>query len=201
MAKTDKRIDAYIAKAAPFAQPILRHLRKLVHQGCPEVEETIKWGMPSFTHKGILCGMAAFKQHAVFGFWKGSLILDNKGPRVDEAMGNFGRLTSLKDLPADKVMLGHIRKAVALNEAGVKTPARTKTKQRKPLRVPEYLKAALRKNKKAQATFDGFSYSHKKEYVEWLTGAKQEETRQRRLALAIAWMAEGKSQNWKYEKC
>jgi uncharacterized protein YdeI (YjbR/CyaY-like superfamily) len=201
MVKTDRRIDAYIAKAAPFARPILSHLRKLVHQGCPEVEETIRWGMPSFTHKGILCGMAAFKAHATFGLWKGSLILDSKSRRADEAMGNFGRLRSLKDLPSDKTLLGYIRKAVALNESGVKTAARAKTKTRRPLRVPEDLKAALKNNRKAQAVFDGFSHSHKKEYVEWLTTAKQETTRQRRLAQAIAWIAEGKIRNWKYEKC
>ncbi|MCX6928778.1 MAG: YdeI/OmpD-associated family protein [Verrucomicrobia bacterium] len=198
MGKRDPRVDAYIAKSAGFAQPILNHLRELVHRGCPEVEETLKWSMPSFVYKGLLCGMAAFKQHATFGFWKHELVFGKTGEK--EGMGQFGRITSLKDLPAQKVLLGYIRKAVALNEAGIKAPASTRPKpgEKRALAVPQYLVAALKKNKTAQANFENFSYSHKKEYVEWLTGAKREDTRQKRLQTALAWISEGKLQNWKY---
>jgi uncharacterized protein YdeI (YjbR/CyaY-like superfamily) len=198
MSKRDARIDAYIAKSAGFAQPILNHLRELVHRGCPEVEETLKWSRPSFVYKGLLCGMAAFKQHATFGFWKHELVVGKTGEK--EGMGQFGRITSLKDLPARKVLMGYIRKAVALNEAGIKPPAPTRAQpgEKRELAVPDYLVAALKNNKTAQANFENFSYSHKKEYVEWLTGAKREDTRQKRLQTALAWIAEGKSQNWKY---
>jgi uncharacterized protein YdeI (YjbR/CyaY-like superfamily) len=201
MGKKDPRIDAYIAKSAGFAQPILKHLRELVHRSCPEAEETLKWSMPSNVYKGMLCGMAAFKQHATFGFWQHELVVGKTGEKA--GMGQFGRITSLKDLPAQKVLLGYIRKAVALNEAGIKAPARTRAKPgvKRELTVPDYLVAALKKNKTAQANFEHFSYSHKKEYVEWLTGAKREETRQKRLQTARAWIAEGKSQNWKYMRC
>src|ERR1051325_5114720 len=196
MAAKDPRIDAYIGRAAGFAKPILKHLRKLVHAACPDVEETMKWSFPHFDHNGIMYSMAAFKQHCVFGFWKGRLIFGKTGSE-DEAMGHFGRITSLADLPADKVLIGYIKKAAQLNEAGVKLPGRPMSKKKR-LVVPAYLTAALKKDKKALATFEGFSYTNKKEYVVWLTEAKREETRQQRLATAIEWMAEGKPRNWKY---
>jgi len=199
MPKKDPRIDAYIAKATDFAKPILTHLRKLVHAADPDVVETIKWNMPHFDHKGIVCGMAAFKAHCSFGFWKG-MILGNRAAE-DEAMGQFGRIKSLADLPGDKVLLGYIKKAVQLNEAGVKKAAPPRSKVRKELVVPDYFTGALRKNKKALATFEGFSYSHKKEYVEWITEAKREETRANRVATALAWLAQGKARNWKYMNC
>ena len=201
MGKRDPRVDAYIAKSADFAQPILKHIRELVHRGCPEVEETLKWSMPSFAYKGLLCGMAAFKQHATFGFWKHELVVGKADEK--EGMGQFGRITSLKELPSSKVLLEYIRKAASLNDAGIKAPSRTRAKpgEKRELAVPDYLVAALEKNKVAQANFEKFSYSHKKEYVEWLTGAKREETRQKRLQTALAQIAEGKSQNWKYAKC
>ena len=146
----------------------------------------------------MLCGMAAFKQHATFGFWQHELVVGKTGEKA--GMGQFGRITSLKDLPARKVLMGYIRKAVALNEAGIKPPAPTRAQpgEKRELAVPDYLVAALKNNKTAQANFENFSYSHKKEYVEWLTGAKREDTRQKRLQTALAWIAEGKSQNWKY---
>lgn len=205
MGKKDPRIDAYIAKAQPFAQPILKRLRALVHRGCPEVEETIKWGMPSFEYKGPLCGMAAFKQHAVFGFWKHKLLNDPKGyleetrAQGGSAMGNLGRITSVKDLPPDSIILDFIRQAKKLNDEGVKL-ARPKPTEKKPLRIPSYFMTALKKNNKALTTFESFSYSNKKDYVEWVTEAKTEETRTRRLATAVKWMAEGKVKNWKYIK-
>ena len=194
MPTTDPRIDAYIANAADFAQPILRHIREVVHSTCPEVEETMKWRNPSFLYKGMLCGMAAFKAHVGFGFWKGSLILE--GNR--DAMGHFGRITSLSDLPSRKVLAGYVRRAMQLNEEGVTSPSRMRRTPKPPARVPADLAAALRKNRKAAAAFEAMSPSHRREYIEWITEARTDATRQRRLATAIEWIAEGKSRNWKY---
>lgn len=196
MGKKDPRVDAYIARSADFAKPILSHIRKLVHTGCPEVEETMKWSFPHFMHKGMLCSMASFKQHCAFGFWKEKLVL-GKTQSEKEAMGTFGRITSLSDLPNDKTLIGYIKKAAELNESGVKV-ARPKPGEKKPLKIPAYFMDAVKKNKKALATFENFNYSNKKEYVEWVTEAKSEETRNKRLATAIEWMAEGKVRNWKY---
>lgn len=202
MPSKDKRIDAYIAKSAEFAQPILTYLREVVHEGCPDVVETIKWGMPHFEHRGIMCGMASFKEHCAFGFWKGSLVVDPKEIKSVDAMGQFGRITSLKQLPPKKTLVGYVKKAAELNDAGIKNPARVKPRtEKKELTVPDYFTAAVKKNKKALATFDGFPYSKKKDYVEWVTEAKTDETRDRRLKTAVEWMAEGKGRNWKYEKC
>ena len=196
MAKKDPRIDAYIAKSADFAKPILKHLRGLVHEGCPAVEETIKWSMPHFDYAGApLAGMAAFKAHCAFGFWKGSLIV----PGSKDAMGQFGRITSVDDLPSDRVILGYVEKAAELNESGVKVPRPVKH-PRKEIPMPKDLAAALKKNARARATFEGFRPSHQREYLEWITEAKTEETRNKRLATAIEWMAEGKPRMWKYMK-
>ena len=200
MPKKDPRIDAYIARAADFAQPILKHIRKLVHAACPEVVETMKWSFPHFEHEGVLCSMASFKQHCSFGFWKGDLIFGKRGTQ-DEAMGQFGRLTSISDLPNDGTLTGYIKKAAQLNEAGIKRPAPVRSKIRKELVVPDDFAAALKRIKKAQTTFENFSYSHKKEYVEWIVEAKREETREQRLKTAIEWLAEGKSRHWKYASC
>lgn len=196
MGAKDKRIDAYIAKSTDFAQPILRHLRRLVHTACPEIEETMKWSFPHFDYKGMLCSMAAFKQHAVFGFWKEKILLGTN-PGSKGAMGSFGRIASLADLPGDKILIGLIRKAAELNEAGI-TVARSKPAKKPPLKIPSYFMAALKKNNKAMKMFEEFTYSHRKEYVEWVTEAKTEETRNKRLATTIVWLAEGKSRNWKY---
>jgi len=202
MSSKDPRIDAYIAESADFARPILTHLRQLVHAACPEVEETVKWSFPHFDYKGMLCSMAAFKQHCSFGFWKGELILNQSpGGARDEGMGHFGRITAISDLPADKILKGYIRKAVQLNETGVSKPKQLRPKAKKELTVPEDLLAALKKNRKALMTFENFSFSHKKEYVEWITEAKREETRQRRLATTLEWLAKGKPRNWKYLEC
>ncbi len=200
MPKKDPRVDAYIARAADFARPILKHIRKLVHAACPDVVETMKWSFPHFEHKGVLCSMAAFKQHCSFGFWKGELILGKRGTE-DEAMGQFGRLTAISDLPNDIILTGYIKKAAQLNEAGIKKPAPVRSAEKKDLVVPDCLAAALKKNKRADETFSNFSYSHRKEYVEWIVEAKREETREKRLKTAIEWLAQGKSRNWKYAKC
>ncbi|PWU13702.1 MAG: hypothetical protein C5B50_18730 [Verrucomicrobia bacterium] len=201
MTKKNPQVDAYIARSAEFARPILKHLRKIVHTACPEVEETIKWRMPSFMYKGMLCSMAAFKEHCAFGCWKHSLVKERLGgsDKSDEAMGQLGRITSLADLPSDKLLLDCLKEAVRLNEEGIKKPKPRAVK--KELVVPDYLSAALKKNARALKTFDGFTYSHKKEYVEWLVEAKREETRAKRLATTIAWLSQGKPRNWKYANC
>jgi uncharacterized protein YdeI (YjbR/CyaY-like superfamily) len=193
--KKDLRVDAYIEKTAPFAQPILKRLRKLVHAGCSDGEETIKWGMPHFEYKGLLCGMAAFKNHCALWFWNRQLVL---GEKAERGMAQFGRITSVDDLPDEKKLIGYVRKAAHLNEAGVKPRARSKPKKKSPPRVPGYFEAALAKKAKARKTFENLSASQQNEYIEWLTEAKRDETRQQRLKLSILWLSEGKPRNWKY---
>jgi len=197
MGKRDPRVDAYIANAADFAKPILTELREIVHAACPDCEEAMKWSSPTFSYKGILCGMSAFKEHAMFGFWKGPLVVEAQ--TGDNPYRVFGRLTRLSDLPSKKTLTGYIKKAMALNDAGVTIKKASKGPVR-PIAVPEDLAAALARNRKAKAVFDGFSPSHKREYLEWITEAKREETRIRRVHTAIAQMAEGKPHNWKYMK-
>ena len=201
MGKKDKRVDAYIAKSAPFAQPILNHLRELVHKACPDVEETIKWSFAFFDYKGPLCSMAAFKEHCAFGFWKAALLKDAEKMKDNQqnAMGHAGKIKSVADLPADKVILGWIKEAAKLNDEGAKLPPRKKT-EKKDLVIPEYFMQPLGKNKKAVTVFEKFSPSHKKEYVQWVIEAKAEETRNRRMGKAIEMIAEGKGRNWKYER-
>jgi uncharacterized protein YdeI (YjbR/CyaY-like superfamily) len=200
MVKTDPRVDAYIERAADFAKPILRHFREVVHEGAPDCEETIKWGFPHFTRKGILCSMAAFKEHCAIGFWKGALFLPDEAEAEAakaEAMGEFGRVTSLDDLPARKVLLGYVRKAVELNEAGVKAPSSPK---KKPLPMPKPFRDALDRNPLAAAWFGKMSPSQRRDYVEWVAEAKREATRERRIATAVEWIAQGKPRNWRYMK-
>jgi uncharacterized protein YdeI (YjbR/CyaY-like superfamily) len=200
----NKAVDAYISRSADFAKPVLNHLRELVHTTCPEVEEKMKWSFPHFDYKGeMMCSMAAFKQHAVFGFWKAALMKDPallETAKSEVAMGHLGRITSLKDLPADKKIMAWIKEAMELNEKGIKLPSKPKTTEKKEITVPDYFEKVLTKNKKASTTFNAFSYSHKKEYVEWITEAKTEDTRNKRMAQAVEMMAEGKSRNWKYAK-
>jgi len=197
----DKRIDAYITASADFARPILVHLRKLVHEACPEVKETIKWGFPNFEYHGIMCNMASFKQHCAFTFWKAKLMKDYEKvfhAAGNSAMGHFGRLKSLKDLPADKKMIQYIKEAARLNEEGKQPARQPRTAVKKPLAIPGYFKKALSGNKKALATFDALSYAHKKEYLEWIMEARTEVTRNRRMATTMEWLAAGKGRNWKY---
>lgn len=199
----DPRIDAYIEKSAPFAHPILEHLRELVHKACPDVTETIKWGFPHFEYKGILCSMAAFKQHCSFGFWKGAIMKDSQGllKSVGEtSMSHFEKVTSLKDLPSDKILVAYIKEAVKLNDEDVKLPAKPKSAVKKEVNPPPELLAALKKNKAASKAYEAFSPSHKREYIEWITEAKTEATRNKRLEQAIEMMSEGKSRHWKYER-
>jgi uncharacterized protein YdeI (YjbR/CyaY-like superfamily) len=194
MGTRDPRVDAYIAKAPDFAKPILTELRATVHAACPAVDEDIKWGAPAFMYKGMMCGMASFKQYAAFIFWKHKLVFGEE-ERNDSPLV---RLTKLSDLPPKRALSGYVKKAAALNDDGVKVERVRKPP--KPLRVPADLTAALAKNKKAQTAFAAFPPSHKREYIEWITDAKTDDTRTRRLQQAIAWIAEGKSRNWKYEK-
>lgn len=202
MSTRDPRVDAYIAKSADFAKPILMQLRESVHENCPEAEETIKWGFPHFMYQGMLCSMASFKQHCAFGFWKGSLVVDAKGRTLEQAMGQFGRIGQLSDLPTKSALRGFIRKAMQLNEEGVSARERKpKAGPRKALRAPPYFTAELRKNKAALATYEALTPSKKREYVEWLTEAKTDATREKRLATSIEWLAAGKARYWKYEKC
>jgi hypothetical protein len=199
MATKDPRVDAYIAKAKPFAQPILKRIRQAVHAGCPDVVETIKWSVPAFEYKGPMCGMAAFKAHCLMGFWKGALVKSMPKDRVTQSGGGWGRFESLDDLPDMKLLVRMVKEAAALNDAGIKVPRAAKA-AKAALKAPAYMLAAIKKNKKAQAAYAAFSPSHQREYIEWITGAKSDETRDRRLATAVEWMAEGKGRNWKYER-
>jgi uncharacterized protein YdeI (YjbR/CyaY-like superfamily) len=196
MGKKNPRVDEYIAKAPAFAKPILVEIRERVHAACPDVEETIKWRQPSFEYKGLMCGMAAFKEHCVFGYWKAPLVLGAAAEGAN-AMGYRDKITSVADLPSKNAFRAHVRKAMELNEAGV--TAERPVKERKPeIVVPADLAAAVKKNKKAQATFDQFSPSHRREYIEWVTEAKTDATRAKRLQQTVEWLAEGKPRNWKY---
>lgn len=196
--KTDPRVDAYIANKAEFAQPILTHLRAILHEACPECEETIRWGMPSFTYKEkILAQFAAFKAHATFGYWNDSMLSQDEKNR--SAMGQFGRLTTLDDLPGRAEMVALTRKSMTLIDDGVKAPRVTGKKP--PLTVPQDMRAAIDAVPAAKACFDGFAPSCQREYVEWVTEAKRDETRAKRLNQTIEWLSEGKKRNWKYENC
>jgi hypothetical protein len=198
MPDRDPRVDAYIARAPSFAQPILERVREAVHVGCPPAQETMKWGMPHFEHKGPICGMAAFKQHVRFGFWKAALI-NARDPGASAPNMGAGRLTSVAELPARAALVRMVRVAAGLNDEGVKVQHRRGAPKPLPP-VPPALAKALREHPKAAAAFKKFPPSHKREYIEWIADAKAEATRTRRVASAIEWIASGKSRNWKYEK-
>jgi uncharacterized protein YdeI (YjbR/CyaY-like superfamily) len=203
---TNPAVDAYIAKSGEFARPILKHLRKLVHKGCPGIEETIKWGVPAFERQGIVAMMAAFKRHVAFGFWSERLIRERLGTDADRVfpkdakLGMGGRRYHAKsELPPDAVIVRVVKLAVALNEAGER-PARVRRKKPPP-KAPPYLAAALKKSTKARATWARLTPGQQREYVEWLVEAKQAATRERRLAQAVEWLADGKQRYWKYQDC
>jgi uncharacterized protein YdeI (YjbR/CyaY-like superfamily) len=202
MEQYDSRVDAYIAKSADFAKPILTHLRELVHQASPELKETIKWSCPFFDHDGPVCQLAAFKQHCAFGFWKEALMDDPFKilNREADTAGSLGRITSLADLPEDEILIQYIRHALSLNLQGVKAPARNKIQaEKRELLVPPYFTEVLNQNLAVKEQFEKFSPSQKKEYITWLEEAKTEATRLKRLETAIEWISEGKSRNWKYK--
>lgn len=202
MGRKDPRVEAYIAASADFARPILVHLRGLVHRACPDVQETIKWGFPHFEHHGVLCSMAAFKKHCAFSFWKAPAMNDRAGILQEtgsEGMGHLGRITSKDELPSDEVLIAYIKEAAKMNEQGVSVE-RSARGTKKLLRVPADLAAAFKHNRKARETFEQFSPSHRRDYIEWIVDAKKPETRKRRVATAVAWLSEGKRRNWKYER-
>ena len=193
----DSRVDDYIAKAAPFARPILRRIREVVHAGCPEVEETMKWSFPHFMHHGILCSMASFKSHCAFGFGKEELMTGTTGAG-GAVTHQFGRVTSVKDLPPKAAFVRLVKEAVRLNEDGVKPPPRSTPDRSRSVRAPADLLAALRNNPEARTAYEEMSPSHKREYIEWITEAKRDETRKRRVAQAVEWIAEGRIRDWRY---
>jgi uncharacterized protein YdeI (YjbR/CyaY-like superfamily) len=202
MEKYDTRIDAYIEKSAEFAKPILIHIRQVAHEASEEICETIKWGFPHFDHQGTVCFMSSFKEHCAFGFWKSSLLRDAQGilqKEAGEAMGQFGKIKSISDLPQDDVLIDYIREAIILNKEGKKVPKKEAAKQSVP-ETPSYLLDALNKHLQAKLVFENFSNSHRKEYIMWLEEAKTEATRKKRLETALDWIAEGKGRNWKYER-
>lgn len=201
----DKRVDDYIAKAQPFARPIMERLRQLIHQVVPDVQETIKWNVPAFEYQGPMCGMAAFKKHMHFLFWKGMILDDPSGHlgKTESAgkipVGSFSNITSMDQLPPDNVIIHLLRQAARLNDEGIELPKPAK-KAPAEITIPDDLKKALKANKQALAHFDAFSYSKRKDYVDWITSAKTEKTRDSRIATALEWIAEGKGRNWKYER-
>ena len=206
--KRNPKVDAYMEKARPFAQPILAHLRKAIHAGCPEVEETIKWSRPFFEYRGVIvCNISAFKEHCSLGFWGLEIgaILRKAGVVRDGAMGSLGRITSIETLPPEKKIIDWVAKAAALIESGhERSPIAARPRVVKPakaaLKTPPDFNQALGKSKKAAAGFAAFSPSCRREYIEWIVDAKRAETRKLRVATAVTWIAEGKQRNWKYQK-
>ena len=203
MRKKSDKIDAYIAKSQEFAKPILIHIRELVHQACPEVEEKMKWSFPHFDYKGaMMCSMASFKSHCASGFWKASIMKDRYGMMSqggESAMGQFGKIAAMSDLPKDKILIEYIKEAMRLNDEGITVPTKPKM-EKKELDIPAYFLEAVSKNKKALQTFENFSYTNRKEYVEWVAEAKSEESREKRLRTTVEWLEQGKPRNWKYMK-
>ena len=203
------KVDTYIANAPTFAQPILNHLRDLIHKGCPDAAEEMKWSRPFFLHNGeILCNISAFNAHCSFGFWGAEIgkVLTSDGVVQEGGMGSLGRITTVKDLPPSKQLLGYIRQAATLIDNGQGenriVAARRVVKAPKPTpEAPAEFTAALKKSKAATTAYAAFSPSCKREYIEWIAEAKRPETRDRRITQAIAQIAEGKQRNWKYQNC
>ena len=202
MGQYNEKVDAYIAKSADFAKPILIYLRELVHRTAPEINEAMKWGFPFFDYKGPVCQMAAFKKHCAFGFWKERLLNDPQGYlKLDgevSSAGSFGSILSISDLPPEEVIVGFIHQAIAINEQGIKVekkPAAPKAE----LSMPDDFDKLLRGNLAAMDHFEKFSPSKKREYLEWFADAKSEATREKRMQQGLEWIAEGKSRNWKYQ--
>jgi uncharacterized protein YdeI (YjbR/CyaY-like superfamily) len=201
MENFDSRVDAYIAKSADFAKPILTYIRQVVHEAAPMITETIKWGFPFFDYKGPVCQMAAFKQHLAFGFWKAALLNDPAKviKQGDASAGSLGRITSIADLPSKEILIALIHQAIALNEKGEKVAKKPVPAERANLETPQYFIEFLSKHPKAIAEFDRFSPAQKREYAEWITEAKTDVTREKRMDTALEWIAEGKTRNWKYK--
>jgi len=205
MQQYDDRVDAYIEKATPFAQPILKHIRQVFHGASPLITETMKWSMPFFEYKGPVGMMASFKQHLGFGFWKSSRLNDPNNYLKEDgdegAAGSFGRIEKMEDLPPDEAIIDFILQLIALNESGVKEPKKAPAATKAELPMPDDFKELLSTNAIAVGYFEGFSPSKKREYLEWFAEAKSEATRQKRMAEALQWIGEGKSRHWKYQNC
>lgn len=199
MGHRDPRVDDYIRKAAPFAQPILAELRERMHTACPDLVETIKWRVPAFEHGGLLAGMAAFKKHCSFGFWKDAPLRELPGLAV--ILDAVGRTTSLDDLPARGAFTKAVKHALALNADGAAVTKRVPKPKRAPIAMHPEFARALASSKRAKATFAAFPPGAQREYLEWIAEAKQAATRARRIDQAVEWLAEGKRRNWKYETC
>jgi uncharacterized protein YdeI (YjbR/CyaY-like superfamily) len=200
----DPRVDAYINKSAAFAQPILTHIRELVHKSVPDIEESIKWSMPFFTYKGQMFGnIAAFKAHCSFGLFGGAMkaYLEEQGIAKNGNMGAMGKITTLKDLPPNKILTAYCKQAAAFIDDGAKTMTRPKKAAKPAPETPAELAAALKKNKAATKVWNDFAPGSQREYAEWITEAKRSETKEKRIAQAIEWIAEGKQRNWKYQNC
>jgi len=204
MKQYDERVDIFIGKAPAFAQPILQHIRQVVHEASPLIVENIKWSCPFFEYKGIVCMMNAFKEHCSFGFWDSSSLIDPHGVihrgNEKESAGNFGRITKLSDLPGDEILKDFILQLMALNEKGQKVVVKKPTiaPPKTAIIAPDYFIEALNGHPKAKETFEKFSPSHKKEYLQWIIEAKTDATRRKRMAQAFEMMSEGKSRHWKY---
>ena len=204
MGQKDQQVDKYIDEAPPFARPILKHLRKLVHQVIPEVQESIKWKVPAFGYKGLFGGMSAFKAHVGLAIWSAPALRDTHGILGDpttmgyKAMGKLGRITSMDELPPDEAIVDLLEQAKEVHDSGKKSAKAKPVKAA--IEVPDHFVKALKAHKNAWKNFEAFSPSKKREYVEWITGAKTEKTRESRMATAVEWIAEGKSRNWKYER-
>ena len=198
-------VDAYINRAGEFAQPVLAYLREVVHAGAPGVVESIKWSMPFFVYEGVILGyMAAFKAHCSFGLWGPDVVGTLRADGVAQGgnMGSFGKITSVKDLPSRAKLIEYVRLAAKSIDEGARTKAWSRPKVAKAeAEVPEALAAALKKNKAAAKKFDAMTPGCRREYCQWIAEAKREETREKRVATAVEWIAEGKSRNWKYESC
>jgi len=199
MSNRNPRVEEYIRSAAPFARPVLRHIRGVVHEAAPGIAETLKWGMPHFEQQGIVCGMAAFKEHCAFWFWRGREVAGDAASADREGMGRqFGRITSISDLPSRSRLLGLVRKAVKLNASGPRE--RVARPKSRPIEMPDAFSAALARNAAAKKAFQAMSPSQRREYAEWIAEAKRDETRERRIGTAIEWISAGKPRNWKYMK-
>jgi uncharacterized protein YdeI (YjbR/CyaY-like superfamily) len=202
MGQHDERIDAYIAKSADFAKPILIHIREVVHKASPLINETVKWGMPFFDYKGPICMMAAFKQHCGFGFWKASRLNDPdkllQGSDAEAAAGSFGRIASLNDLPSDEALIGFIHQMIAMNESGVKEPKKPSTPKAE-FPMPADFDKLLKADLVTMGNYEKFSPSCKRKYLEWFADAKSDATREKRMQQALEWIGEGKTRNWKYK--
>ncbi len=197
-------MDAYIKNAAPFAQPILEKIRAGFHAGCPDLQETIKWGVPSFERNGMLGGMAAFKKHVSFGFWRAPEMEDTDGLLGETRKSSPMRIQakSVAELPTKKVLVSYVKQAKKLDGDGSgAAPAKRKVTKKPTLKAPKYMVDAINGDKAAKKFWGTMAPGYKREYVEWITEAKREATRDKRLVQTVEWLAEGKTRNWKYKNC